>query len=537
MTASLLCGGTMPQTDFFKSVTQITCSTLNLQKAITDLYRFLQDRVPVDAISFDTYDDEKQILHNIISMHKGEQRLVADLKVNDDLHELFMADANNDSLLSDYIPNSAELEISEQVTKRFSSRIFSGVICYLRIEGEILGVAGITRDVPNAFSNEEVELLSSLTVPLTIALVNALRFDELKAVKDQLQDDNKFLQRELAKQAGETVIGANSGLKTTLNMLSQVANTDVPVMLLGETGVGKEVLANALHRMSPRRDSPFITVNCGAIPESLVDSVLFGHEKGAFTGAGQQRKGRFERANGGTLLLDEIGELPLDAQVRLLRVLQEKKIERVGGDTEIPIDARIIAATHRDLNKLVEEGKFREDLWFRLSAFPVVIPPLRERKDDLPLLLAHFLRSCSAKLGISPPPVTLEGVDNINNYHWPGNVREMHNVVERQIILSQGEPLTFASLATSSKKSQPAPEPSVTIDIADSTDALIPTFPVSPASFPTLDEVTRMYIEKALQHCKGKIEGTDGAAALLGINPSTLRHRMRKLNITFGKKR
>ncbi|SIO31830.1 sigma-54-dependent Fis family transcriptional regulator [Halodesulfovibrio marinisediminis] len=518
----------MPPQNFFRSVTKIICSTLNLQNAITNLYQYLQKNLPVDTINFDIYDDEKRVLHNIISVHEGATRLIADLTINESIHQKFMRTAADVNMLSGYIPNSNDEDITRKVSKRIGIKDFSGVICYLRIDGELLGVATFARSKVHAFSEEEIDTLSSLNDPLTIAMVNALRFDELKAVKDQLQDDNKFLQRELAKKAGETVIGARTGLKNTLNMLSQVANTDVPVMLLGETGVGKEVLANALHRMSPRHDKPFITVNCGAIPESLVDSVLFGHEKGAFTGAAQQRKGRFERANGGTLLLDEIGELPPDAQVRLLRVLQEKTIERVGGDTEIPIDARIIAATHRDLKKLVDEGKFREDLWFRLSTFPVVVPPLRERKVDIPLLLAHFLTTCSAKLGVPQPAVTPEGIENLTSYHWPGNVREMHNVVERQIILGQGKPLTFSSLKFSGDSQD---------SVATTKATATPLVLNSQQAFPTLDEVTRMYIEKALQHCNGKIEGADGAAQLLGVNASTLRHRMRKLGIVFGKKR
>lgn len=526
----------MPPKDFFRSVTKIICSTLNLENAITNLYQFLQDELPVDTIGFNIYDEEKRILHNIISIHEGESRPIADLIISDTIHEELMQEAADEHVSSGYIANAQDREISRKISKRIGIKNFSGVICYLRIDGELLGVATFARSKAYAFSEEEIERLSSLNDPLTIAMINALRFEELKAVKEQLQDDNKFLQRELAKKAGETVIGARTGLKTTLNMLSQVANTDVPVMLLGETGVGKEVLANALHRMSPRRDKPFITVNCGAIPETLVDSVLFGHEKGAFTGAAQQRKGRFERANGGTLLLDEIGELPPDAQVRLLRVLQEKTIERVGGDTEIPIDARIVAATHRDLKKLVDEGKFREDLWFRLSTFPVVVPPLRERKSDIPLLLAHFLTMCSAKLGVQQPAVTPEGLENLSNYHWPGNVREMHNVVERQVILGQGSPLTF-SILNSSVTEASSPSESNNDTLPTATSAATPVALNGQNAFPTLDEVTRMYIEKALQHCHGKIEGNDGAAQLLGINASTLRHRMRKLNIAFGKKR
>jgi transcriptional regulator with GAF, ATPase, and Fis domain len=294
------------------------------------------------------------------------------------------------------------------------------------------------------------------------------------------------------------------------------------VLLTGETGVGKDVIANAVHLGSHRREGPFIPVNCGAIPDSLIDSELFGHEKGAFTGALAQKRGRFERANGGTILLDEIGEMPLDAQVRLLRVLQHREVERVGGTERIPVDIRVIAATNQELGKLVEAGKFREDLWFRLNVFPIQVPPLRERRSDIPALVQHFIERKTEELKIGEAPrLTPGSIEVLMAYTWPGNVRELENVVERAMILHRGEPLRFDDLGGSLSSSLDGTEASE----SQSPDAL------------ELDVVTANHIRKVLRITGGKIHGPDGAGELLGVNPNTLRYRMKKLGIPFRKNR
>jgi transcriptional regulator with GAF, ATPase, and Fis domain len=291
-------------------------------------------------------------------------------------------------------------------------------------------------------------------------------------------------------------------------------------LLLGETGVGKDVIANAIHYSSPRKDGPFIKVNCGAIPETLLDSELFGHEKGAFTGALSQRRGRFERANGGTLFLDEIGELPPQAQVRMLRVLQYKEIERVGGTNPISVDIRLIAATNRDLEEMVKAKQFREDLWFRLNVFPIRIPPLRERKEDIVALVHHFIRRKSRELKLpAPPPLAPGIIDRLMAYHWPGNVRELENVIERALILSKGTPLIFDDLI-GEKRDQSSVIPVWTQDAP-----------------PKLDEVMSQHIRRVLEMTKGKVHGKGGAAEVLGINPSTLRNRMNQLGIPYGRRR
>ena len=297
-----------------------------------------------------------------------------------------------------------------------------------------------------------------------------------------------------------------------------MAPTESPVLLTGETGVGKDVIANAIHLGSPRREGAFIPVNCGAIPDSLMDSELFGHEKGAFTGALATKRGRFERADGGTILLDEIGEMPLDAQVRLLRVLQHREIERVGGTDRIPVDIRIIAATNKDLPEMVRAGRFREDLWFRLNVFPISIPPLRRRSADIPALVQHFIERKSGELKIGETPQLAPGaIDDLMAYDWPGNVRELENIIERAMIVHRGERLSFEDLGAT----RPAPEPGASAGPTGSTLEL--------------DAVISAHIRRVLDIAGGKIHGPGGAGELLGVNPNTLRSKMRKLGIPFGR--
>jgi DNA-binding NtrC family response regulator len=348
-----------------------------------------------------------------------------------------------------------------------------------------------------------------------------LRHLEVLRLKDMLADDNRYLFAELRSALGEEIVGADFGLKDVMRMVRQVAPLDSPVLLLGETGTGKEVIANAIHYSSPRKDGPFIKVNCGAIPETLLDSELFGHEKGAFTGAISQKRGRFERADRGTIFLDEIGELPAQAQVRLLRVLQTKEIERVGGTSPIVVDIRIISATHRDLQEMIASGRFREDLWFRLNVFPITIPPLRQRREDIPALLHHLMERKSKELKLAERPELAPGVlDRFMAYDWPGNVRELENLIERALIQSRGGALSFETLF---ETQIPASHEVIRGEGQNST-------------LLSLDEMTVQHIRQALQMAGGKINGPGGAAQLLGLHPNTLRTKMSKLGIPYGRR-
>ena len=362
--------------------------------------------------------------------------------------------------------------------------------------------------------------------PLAVALDNDLRFDEMLRLREALEADKRALLSRLERQEiSEAIVGESAGLRLTMERVEQVAPTDAPVLILGETGSGKEVVARAIHQRSRRAKGPIVRVNCGAIPSELVDSELFGHEKGSFTGALHTRRGWFERADGGTLFLDEIGELPLAAQVRLLRVLQEGSLERVGGQRPIDVDVRIVAATHRHLEVMVTEGSFREDLWYRIGVFPIRIPALRERRQDIPELATHFAARAGLRLGAGPLVPSPRDIDILVAYDWPGNVRELAAVIERAAILGNGRRL---EIATALGSGAPRLE-----DRSALSSRPAPAAPVQGEAFLTLDEAMARHIESALRRCAGRIEGAQGAAKLLGINPHTLRARMRKLGVAW----
>lgn len=334
----------------------------------------------------------------------------------------------------------------------------------------------------------------------------------VEELKNRLIQENKYLQDELKKteHGFNEIIGNSSSLTTVLNEVKQVAVTDATVLILGETGTGKELIAQAIHRLSDRGQRPLIKVNCGALPANLIESELFGHEKGAFTGANERKLGRFELADGGTIFLDEIGELPLDMQVKLLRVLQEQEFERIGGANTIQVDIRVIAATNRNLRQAATDGEFREDLFYRLNVFPISVPSLKNRKSDIPLLVHSFTNIYAKRFGKTIKSIPKEVIEALQAYHWPGNIRELQNVLERAVILARGDTLHVD-------------EPLET--------EVEPAKPLQHIK-PTLEEVERRHIERTLEESNWKVSGKGGAAEVLGLNPSTLRARMRKLGIS-----
>ena len=317
----------------------------------------------------------------------------------------------------------------------------------------------------------------------------------------------------------EAIVGAENGLREVMAAVAQVARSDAPVLILGETGTGKEVVARAVHSHSRRAGGPFLRVNCGAIPPELIDSELFGHERGRFTGASATRKGWFERADGGTLFLDEIGELPLAAQVRLLRVLQDGSFQRVGGEYTLKVDVRLVAATNRDLRRSVADGEFREDLWFRIAVFPIPLPPLRERLQDIPAMAAHFSLRAAERLGLPPRMPDASDLALLAAYPWPGNVREFASVIERAAILGDGRRLEVARALGVA----PYPTPVATMEPSPR--------PMAEERMASLEDAGRRHIEAALAQSHGRVEGPFGAARLLALNPNTLRSKMRKLGI------
>jgi PAS domain S-box-containing protein len=340
----------------------------------------------------------------------------------------------------------------------------------------------------------------------TVELRNALY--EIQAMKHKLEVENIYFRHEnKMKHQFKNIIGQSDGLKYVLYRAEQVAPTNTTILILGETGTGKELIADVIHNLSPRKERPLFTVNCAALPANLIESELFGREKGAFTGADARRIGRFEVANGSTLCLDEIGELPLELQAKLLRVIQHHEFERLGSSQTIKIDVRIVATTNRDLTEEVRQGRFRQDLFYRLNVFPITVPPLRQRKDDIPLLVGSFIERFSRKLGKQITSISKETMQTLQDYPWPGNVRELESIIERAVILSPGPVL---QLVDKLKISSP---------------------PISVA-VRTLEETERNQIMKILEETGWRIEGHDGAAAILGIHASTLRARMHKLGIT-----
>jgi transcriptional regulator with GAF, ATPase, and Fis domain len=330
----------------------------------------------------------------------------------------------------------------------------------------------------------------------------------IESLKDQLEAENIYLRREIImKHRFADILGQSDGLKYVLYRAEQVAPLNTTVLILGETGTGKELIAAAIHDLSPRKDRPLITVNCAALPGNLMESELFGREKGAFTGADTRQIGRFEVAHGSTLCLDEIGELPLELQSKLLRVIQHNEFERLGSSQTIKVDVRIVATTNRNLEEEVGQGRFRQDLYYRLNVFPITVPPLRQRKEDIPLLVQAFVARYARKVGKQITSIQKETMKALQDYPWPGNIRELESIIERAVILCPGPALQLADK----------------LEIA--------SLPFS-AGMNTLEEVERNQIVKTLSETRWRIEGKDGAAAILGLHPSTLRARMHKLGIS-----
>jgi hydrogenase-4 transcriptional activator len=427
--------------------------------------------------------------------------------------------------------------------------------------GAVVAIAPSSR----TFQAEHEELLKVLVEPFTVAVENDRRLRELTALREKVEAENRSLLTKLGRNdLSDAIVGVESGLRGVMDRVSLVARADIPVLILGETGSGKEVVARAIHKQSRRENGPFLRVNCGAIPPELVDSELFGHERGSFTGATSLRKGWFERADRGTLFLDECGELPPAAQVRLLRILQDGTFERVGGEKQMHVDVRVVAATHRNLQGMVGEGTFREDLWYRLAVFPIHLPPLRDRPEDIPALAAHFALRAAKRFGMPGRMPTPADVNLLATYSWPGNVRELSAVIERAAILGDGMRLDVItalgvgpplSKAESGKgrmdgdgfgtqdstpghlgsgvRNQEPRSPSGNIALVYPRDSRGPVPQAPIGDFAALDSAMREHIEAALQRTRGRIEGPRGAAKLLGINPHTLRARMRKLKIDW----
>lgn len=516
---------TVDKNDFFRQATLRISSSLNIETAMRRLIAYLQEYMPLSGMLFVLYDPSLNVARTLASilpddLPKPEERITPYGKLRDFL----IWDWRKEPEVR--IINDVDQE-GPQVRELLGTILppdTSVLTMDLQLEGRRLSRLFLFAEGRRSYLPMHADLIALLHEPIAMAASNVLQHEEISRLKDLLAEENQYLHQEILKMTGDTIIGADFGLKDVMTMVRQVAPIDSPVLLMGETGVGKEVVANAIQLASQRRGKPFVKVNCGAIPDNLIDSELFGHEKGAFTGAVSRKKGYFERAHTGTIFLDEIGELPPAAQLRLLRVLQHHQFERVGGTEPISVDVRLISATHRNLDDLVNAQQFREDLWFRINVFPIIIPPLRQRIDDIPALVHYIMESKSKELKIRDiPRLAGDALDQLQAYHWPGNVRELENLVERALILSRrtdgDNVLRFNSLSTRQESGK-------TQSVVEKADTILP-----------LDHVIVTHIRRALDSSAGRIEGESGAAKKLGLHPSTLRARMRKFGIPHGKKR
>jgi len=388
---------------------------------------------------------------------------------------------------------------------------------------------------PDAFSTLDVELLRQVSTQVAIALENALAFKEIDALKDKLAVEKLYLEEEIRTEFNfEEIIGESPLLRRTLSQVELAAPAGTTVLILGETGTGKELIARAIHNLSPRRERTFVKVNCASIPAGLLESELFGHERGAFTGALTQKIGRFEFADRGTLFLDEVGDLPLELQPKLLRVLQEQEFERLGGNRTQRVDVRVVAATNADLASLVAERKFRNDLYYRLNVFPIQVPPLRERPEDVPRLVRYFVQKFSRRQNKTVEYIPSDVMDALVNYSWPGNVRELENLIERAVLLSRGKELRVPIAEL--KESSPLTPSFLAAPVDFTAPVSASASPVSRAQgaghASTLEEAQRQHILRVLRQTRWRIAGPNGAAAILGMKRTTLQARMRKLGIS-----
>jgi len=500
--------------EFIKEITLRICSSLEIKESLRSAFEYLRGQLSLDVLTIFIIDKRLGAIRHIA--HAFEKGAIPPDEIIPLPEGMVEAIAARDFRVP-FIMDEGENEIFSFIAPSAKHAGNTDLIVPLQLGEELLGGLTLRAWGERRYSQEHLDMVSYLAKPFAIALANALAHEEVLRYQDILLDDKRFLNRELHPGVVDEIIGERTGLSNVMEMVRQVASLNNTVLILGETGVGKEIIANYIHYLSNRKDGPLIKVNCGALPENLIDSELFGHERGAFTGAIAESRGRFERAEGGTIFLDEIGELPLPVQARLLRVLQYHEVERVGGKRQIPVNIRVIAATHRNLQNMIAERSFREDLWYRLNGFPIMVPPLRQRKEDIPALTRHFVAVKSRELGIAHPPSISPGaLLRLAEYPWPGNVRELENLVERELIRHRGGTLTFEM--SSFREAEPTKQ---------LTGNGVPPSPLK------LDEVMAAHIGAVLKYAKGKIHGPGGAAELLGMNPNTLRWRLDKLGISY----
>ncbi len=542
---------------FFREAVYSISSSLEWKEAMESTFEFLSHHFPIDGLSMHTYIKHLKALHMLfLSTRDGVYHLDkmvylakkdADRVEMRERRDIIWRTPSTHSLATTKLTGNA---LSAYLPNKNRSRLTA--ILFSR--DEIVGHLSMIGPEPGSFTEEHERKLKILQPALSSFMLNLLQYRKISELKDRLAEENRQLVGEVRSLRKTDIIGDRGGLQHTMVMVDQLIGQEVPVLITGETGTGKELIADAVQLSSVRSDAPYIKVNCGAIPSSLIDSELFGHEKGAFTGAISNRIGRFEQADGGTLFLDEIGDMPLDIQARLLRVLQNGIVQKIGSTRDIPVNVRIIAATNRNLEKLIEEGSFREDLYYRLNVFPIKVPPLRERKEDIVPLAHYFINRRAKRLGLrSTLQVAKASLPAMYDYPWPGNIRELENLVDRALVIDSENPvqlhhhlpqLDSPDRRTTDDKAGHSIEPQKGFSVLpgqqqiDSSAGTLPQIlEQAKETLPSLDEAMIEHIKLALQLANGKIHGPGGAADLLGINPNTLRKRMDRLGILYGRKR
>jgi formate hydrogenlyase transcriptional activator len=423
----------------------------------------------------------------------------------------------------EFVSGTTEIALAEDIK----------ALCLIPLvnRGRVLGILGTSRTTETPFTSEDVDFLSRASGQIAIAIENALAYREISELKDKLAQEKLYLEEEIRADSDfERIIGKSAALKRVLQLVETVAPSDSTVLLLGETGTGKELIARAIHDLSRRKDRTFVKLNCAAIPTGLLESELFGHEKGAFTGAIAQKIGRLELADQGTLFLDEVGDIPIEIQPKLLRVLQEREFERLGSTHTRKVNVRLVAATNRDLEKMVADREFRSDLFYRLNVFPIRIPSLRERKEDIPLLVSYFAQKFAKQLQKQIESVPSVAMKALTAWEWPGNIRELENFIERAVILTRGKALEAP--LTELRKTGTATAVDAGVDRKNRTARKATSSrPNVNAGAEEYERKQREEILEVLSACKGRVGGSDGAAIRLGINRTTLMYRMRKFGI------
>ena len=486
-------------------VNNVLVSNLDLRGLVKEIAACLRRVIPHDYTSLALYDSAtNQVRLHALDFPEGKGLIQEEMTVPLEGSAGVEAFATRKPLLVD----AASMRRFQSPIARLAEAEGLKWACILPLftSTRDLGLLTLGTLAEDSFGQEDIDLLAQVANQITIAVENALAYQEIAELKNKLAEEKLYLEEEIRTEHNfEEVIGESTALKRALSQVETVAPTDSTVLILGETGTGKEVIARAIHDLSRRRESTFVKINCAAIPTGLLESELFGHEKGAFTGAIAQKIGRFELAHHGTLFLDEVGDIPLELQPKLLRVLQEREFERLGGTRTIRVDARLVAATNRNLAQMVDEGLFRSDLYYRLNVFPILIPPLRDRNNDVPLLVRYFVQKYARRMDRRIETISAEEMEALARYHWPGNVRELENLIERAVILSPG--------------------PELHVPVAELKQ------PSEATSNLTLEAAEREHIIRVLRETNWVVGGPRGAATRLGMKRTTLQSKMRKLSI------